>query len=329
MSTFVKDRKVSIGDLERIVRSGKPIAGIGKMRALAALPHADSAKAGTILEEVARNKKEEPNFRHMAVLGLYHRNGVGAREALIRTARTAEGTLAADIAMLFGRIGEQADRKTIVKLIEATPRHSRAIAKFALALLDYRFGERGRGLALKDVEPTRKRLGEWQEISVLALPRKHLEEVKAALSVEPVSVEFEMSRAKKIACGPETFAWVPTVASGAELPANRNYVAGVLLHLNPVTLTYSLSRIGLVTSNAKRAILTLHRPQTGAIMYIGNVDPSGSWELRSTAWPGLAPIQIKGTNKSGEIAFEMARSSTSVQRARGPKPFTVAPARAG
>jgi len=319
MSTFVKERELSIGDLEKVVRTGKPIEGIGKMRALTALQRRAGPDATGALQRVASSKKEDSTFRHMAIVSLYRMAGRDSRAALLKIARTATGEPAADIAMVLGRIGEPDDRPLIVRLTKLAPAHARKRARFGLALLDYRYGEKSAALQLKDVKPGRSRVREWQPIALGAPQRKDLEEVSAALEREPLGFELALSRARKITCLPNTYIWVSTPEAEPETLLRRNCVAGALFRRNDIMGTYSLSLLGLATAKAGAAILTLHRPESGDVIYCGEVASNGAWKLASTSWPGLAPVQINGNVDRAEIAFEAARSATSVQTALKPK----------
>jgi len=319
MSTFVQDGELSMSDLETVVRSGEEIAGVGKMRALSALQRRGGEGAIEILRRVAADKKEEASFRHLAIVGLYRLLGRDAREAFLKIAHSVEGEPAADIATLLGRIGEPGDRQAIDRLIERSPRHARKRARFALALLDYRSGEKNRALQLRNVKSTRKRVREWQKISSEPGNERDLLEAAAALEREPLDIEFNLKRARKISCPPSTFVWVPTAEAEDAPFFGRNCVVGLLLRRNEITCTYSMSLFGLATTKGKSAALTLHRIETGDVIYVGEITPKGSWDLRATAWPGLAPIQIKGRFEGADISFDEARSATSVEPALVPK----------
>src|SRR3954468_21402449 len=118
MTVVIEQGELSVGDLDKVVRSGREVDGVGKTRALAVLPQAGGEQAAAILRRVAGDRKEAASFRHQAILGLYRVAGRGARDALLKIARSAEGEAAADLAMVLGRIGELRDRDVLARLVE-------------------------------------------------------------------------------------------------------------------------------------------------------------------------------------------------------------------
>jgi hypothetical protein len=324
MATTTRDAELTRAQLIKVVRTGGDIKGIAKMRALAALQTRGRKDVGDVLLEVVADTQEAPRFRHMAVIGLYKMGATRADEALTAASRHADELSAPTIAMALGRVGT-ADRLPVVEKLEGVAaRHAKARAAFGATLLAYRHRLDGHDVR----PPTAKALQE------LGRKRsKPIESAKArtdlaaraldALAEEPLGVELTTERGIRIVCEPNTFVWLWTTdaaAQGFSALADQKGVAGVLFRRRRLENAYSLSAIGLGTPTRAGVRLTVHRADSGTILYSGMVAPDGTLDLHARDQPGLAAVAISARVQAGVAEVRTANSAALVPKARTPKP---------
>ena len=115
------------------------------------------------------------------------------------------------------------------------------------------------------------------------------------------------ARASAIVCEPNTFVWLWTTdaaAQGFSALAERKGVAGVLFRRSRLENAYALSAIGLGTPTRSGVRLTVHRADSGTILYSGMVAPDGALDLRARDQPGLAAVaisaRVRGRGRRGQ-----------------------------
>jgi hypothetical protein len=323
MATTATDPGLTRAQLIKVVRTGTEMNGVAKMRALAALQHRPEKEARNVLLEVVANKREAPRFRHMAALGLYRVGGSKAREALTTAAEQADESSAATLAMGLGRIGT-ADNLAVVERLEAiAPSFARDRARFAQTLLAYRHGLEGNDVKAP-VGSALQELGR-RKAQPIETRRARKDEAATALEAlvdEPLDIDLTTERALRIDCQPNTFVWLWTsvTAEGGFAPlASQKAVAGVLFRKRLFQNGYALSAIGLSTPMRGGTRLTLHRPETGAISYVGTVGADGSLELKARSRPGVAAVAIKARVEAGSVEVMTAQSALVSSEAKAPK----------
>jgi hypothetical protein len=323
MATTTTDPQLTRAELVRIVRSGKVIKGVPRMRALAALQQRDRKDFGDILLEVVADTGEQPRFRHMAAMGLYRLGGPRGREALVAAARTADEVSAPAIALGLGRIGTADALPTVERLGEVAAAHARDRTRFAATLLAYRHGLDGHEVRA----PARTTLQEvtddrTQPIELGEAAGRDARLALEALTDEPLEVDLTTDRAVRIDCEPNTFVWLWTkeaAQAGFSPLVERKGVAGVLFRKRHFVNAYVVSTIGLATPTRGGTRLTLHRAATGPIVYAGDVATDGSGELRARSRPGLAAMVIRARVDSGSVDVADARSAITSREGRSPK----------
>ena len=322
MTTRTRDPDLTPEQLAGIVRGSEPDKGIGKMRALAALQLRPTEDASGLLQQILADKKEPPRFRHMAAIGLSRLGGGAARKQLAEAARRADEASAVPIALGLGRVGSPEDLAIVERLVEIAPSHARARAKFAAILLAYRFALPGHEVA---VPPVRELQSADRDRArpIVVRPAAPAEAGRAlnALEIEPLDARITPADAARFECQPNTFVWLWSADGGGnQLGARKDRaVAGILTVRSPVEDTYSVSLVGLVTPGRGGNLITLHRPQSGEMMYAGTVDAEGRFVLKARDWPGLAAVEISGRIVDGKIEAAVALSATVVATAKVPK----------
>jgi hypothetical protein len=324
MATTTHDPGLTRAQLIKVVRTGQDIKGIGKMRALAALQSRRRKDVGDILLAVVADPGEAPRFRHMAVLGLYNMGGTSAEEALTTASRHADELSAPTIAMALGRVGTADDLPVVEKLEGVAARHAKARAAFGATMLAYRHRLDGHDVR----PPTGKALQELgRKRSKPIASAKARADVAAraldALADEPLGIELTTERGIRIVCEPNTFVWLWTAdaaAHGFSALAEQKGVAGVLFRRSRLENAYSLSAIGLGTPTRSGVRLTVHRADSGTILYSGMVAPDGALDLRARNHPGMAAVAISARVQAGVAEVETAKSAALARKAETPKP---------
>jgi hypothetical protein len=324
MATTTREPGLTRAQLIKVVRTGRDIDGIGKMRALATLQTRGRKDVGDVLLEVVADEQEAPRFRHMAVVGLYKMGATRADEALTTASRHADELSAPTIAMALGRVGT-ADRLPVVEKLEGVAaRHARARAAFGATLLAYRHRLDGH-----DVRPPTgkafQELGRKRSKPIVSAKARTDLAARAldALAEEPLGIELTTERGIRIVCEPNAFVWLWTTdaaAHGFSAFAKQKGVAGVLFRRRRLENAYSLSAIGLATPTRTGVRLTVHRADSGTILYSGMVAPDGALDLRARNHPGLAAVAISARVQAGIAKVETANSAALVREARTPKP---------
>ena len=324
MATTTRDPGLTRAQLIKVVRTDQAIKGVGKMRALASLQSPQRRDVGDIFTEVVADKDEEPRFRHMAVLGLYKMGGARADEALAGVSRKADEVSAPTIATALGRVGTAKRLRTIERLEGIAAPHARARATFAATLLAYRHRLEGHDVrapaasALQDLGRRRS-----QAVEIAKAQSDLAKRAMAALTEEPLELDLTTDAALRIACEPNTFAWLWTkevAAKGFAALADRKGVAGVLLRRRRHENAFSLSALGLGTPVRGGVRLTVHRAEQGIILYSGLVASDGKVELKARDHPGLAAVAISGRVEAGRVEITRAKSGSAVREAKTPKP---------
>jgi hypothetical protein len=309
--------------LIEIVRTGVSIQGVAKLRALAALKRRSRRNVVDILLEVVANRQEAPRFRYMAAMGLYEIGGTQASRSLTAAARQADETSAPAIALGLGRVGAADSIRVVERLRDISPRYAKDRVEFAATLLAYRHGLSGH-----DVKTTRARalqnLGRGRAQTIDSRPARTNEAVRAleAFTDEPLGLDVTSDQAIQLNCEPSTFIWLwtkETAGTGFTSLFEEKGVAGVLCRKHPFENAYALSAIGLATPGQRGIRLTLHRAESGAVLYSGSVSTDGLLVLKARNWPGLAAVDIKGRVQAGRVMVTTAKSAVVVRKAWTPK----------
>lgn len=324
MATKTQDLGLTRAQLVKVVRTGKAAKGVAKMRALAALQGSDREDVGDILMTIVADKAEAPRFRHMAVLGLYKIGGTNADEALAAVSQDADELSAPTIAMALGRIGTAKRLAEIQRLEGVAAPHAKARAAFATTLLAYRHRLDGHDVrapatnVLQELGSKRS-----QPIEATAATADVADQALATLADEPLELDLTAQDAVQIACEPNTFVWLWTkdvAAAGFSAVGDRKGVTGVLFRKRRVAEGYALSAFGLGTPRQAGVRLTVHRADSGTILYAGLVAADGTLELKARNHPGLAAVVISARVDAGRVEFTTAKSAALVPKARVPKP---------
>lgn len=128
--------------------------------------------------------------------------------------------------------------------------------------------------------------------------------------------------AQQLVCESNTFVWLWTkdvARQGFPAHARAKGVAGALFRKSQFENAYALSAVGLATPTRGAVRLTLHRSDSGKIMYAGRVAPDGSLELKARNHPGLAAVNIKAKIEAGRVEVSTAKSAAVVREAKIPK----------
>lgn len=323
MATKTQDLGLTRAQLVKIVRTGGATKGVAKMRALAALQSRERKDVGDVLMEVVADDREAPRFRHMAVLGLYKMGGTRADAALAVASGHADELSAPTIAMALSRVGT-AERLAMIERLEgvAAP-HAKPRAAFAATLLAYRHRLDGHdvraptGNALQDLGRRRS-----QPIEATKARADVAARAMAALTDEPLELDLTTESAVRIVCEPNTFVWLwakDAAARGFSALAEQKGVAGVLFRKRRLETGYALSAVGLGTPTRAGVRLTVHRADSGKILYLGLVAADGALELKARNHPGLAAVAISARIEAGRVEIKTAKSAVVVREARTPK----------
>lgn len=324
MATKTQELGLTRAELVKVVRTGKAVKGVEKMRALAALQGSARKDVGDVLTAIVADKAEAPRFRHMAVLGLYKIGGRGADEALAAVSRHADELSAATIAMGLGRVGTAKRLAEVQRLERVAAPHARDRAAFATTLLAYRHRLDGHDVrapaatVLQELGSKRS-----QPIEATAATADVADRVLATLADEPLGLDLTAQDAVQIVCEPNTFVWLWTedaAAAGFSAVAERKGVTGVLFRKRRFDEGYALSAFGLGTPRQAGVRLTVHRAESGTILYAGLVAADDTLELKARNHPGLAAVAITARVKAGRVEFKTARSASLVPKARTPTP---------
>jgi hypothetical protein len=323
VSTRVLVPEVTRAQLLAIVRTGKELRGVGKMRALAALRGRDVASVRDVLQELAADRQEAPRFRHMAVMGLYAIGGARASQALSEAAQRADESSATPIAVGLGRVGPADSLAIVERLGRMAPAHARRHAQFAETLLAYRHR-----LDDHDVRaPAASNLLELARARSMAIdidsaPPAEAAKALEALADEPLEIGLTTDNAQRILCDPEQLIWLwtrETASRGLSALTARKGVAGALFRRRPFEEGYSLSEIGLGTPTRGGSRLTLHRADSGRIMYSGTFAEDGSLVIKARNEPGVAAVAIEVQIDGGRVTASKARSASTLRNPNVPK----------
>jgi hypothetical protein len=256
-------------------------------------------------------------------MGLYQMGGARGREALVTAAREADASSAPAIAVGLGRIGTADNLAIVERLQEIAPAHARDRATFAATLLAYRHGLEGREIRAP-ARTTLQDIGD-ERAQTIEMQRARADDARRALeglANEPLDVDLTTERALRVECKPSTFVWLwtaETARNGFTPLADRKGVAGVLFRKRIFENAYALAAIGLGTPMRGGTRLTLHRPETGAIVYVGTVGAGGSLELKARSRPGVPAVDIKLRVEAGAVEVATARSAVRSRETRAPK----------
>jgi hypothetical protein len=310
--------------LIQVVRTGREVKGVGKMRALATLQLRGRRDVADLFLEVAADDEEPPRFRQLAALGLYRMGGPRAQEALEAAADRADEATAPTIATGLGRIGQPGSMGTLDQLGRKAPAHARDRVAFAATLLAYRFNLEGHdvrapgGSALQELGRKKAR-----PIEIAAARQDAAARALESLADDPLGIELVPKNALRISCEPNAFVWVWTARADGGDPAalmREKGVAGVLFRRRLFENAYSLSAIGLVTPMRRGARLTIHRAASGLMEFAGTLDADGSGELRARDRPGLPAVEVRGRLTAGRLEITKAMSAVLAPKAKEPKP---------
>jgi hypothetical protein len=323
MATTTRDPGLTRAELIEVLRTGQPVKGVPKMRALAALQAREPRDLGDVFLELAGDKEEPPRFRHMAVLGLYKMGGARADEALVAASRRADELSAPTIAMALGRVAPRQRLTTIERLEGVAASHAKPRARFAATLLAYRHRMDGHDVrapartALQELGRKRAR-----PIEIGRARADLAQRALAALAEEPLELDLATDGALQIVCDPNAFVWLWTTEAarkGFAALADRKGVAGVLFRKRRLENAYALSAFGLGTPTRAGVRVTVHRAESGAILYSGVAARDGTVELSARDQPGLAAVALSGRVEDGRVEVTNAKSAIVVRQARTPK----------
>jgi hypothetical protein len=324
VATQTLEPDLSRAQLIQVVRTGREVKGVGKMRALATLQLRGRRDVSELFLEVAAADDEPPRFRQLAALGLYRMGGPRAQEALEAAAGRADAATAPTIATGLGRIGPPESMDTIDQLERKAPAHARDRVAFAATLLAYRFNLDGHdvrapaGNALQQLGRKKAR-----PIEVTVARQDVAARALESLADDPLGIELLPKAALRISCEPNTFVWVWAARAEGGDPAvlmREKGVAGVLFRRRLFENAYALSAIGLVTPMRGGARLTVHRAASGLIEFAGTFDADGSGELRARDHPGLPAVEVQGRLTAGRLEITKAMSAILAPKANEPKP---------
>jgi hypothetical protein len=323
MPTKTQDIGLTRAQLIKVVRTDGEIKGVAKMRALASLQNRPRKDAADVLMEVLADRQEAPRFRHMAAVGLYRLGGASADEALARASRRADEVSAPAIAMGLGRIGSSKRLAMIERLEAVAAPPAKARVAFAATLLAYRHRLPGHDVRAPGGNALQQ-LGRRKSQPIEAAKARADLAARAAAALEqtPLGVDLATENAVRIVCGPSTFVWLwarELATTGFAALAEQKGVAGVLFRKSPVENAYSLSAVGLGTPTRAGVRLTVHRADSGKMLYSGLVAPDGALELLARNQPGLAAVAVKARVEAGRVAVTTAKSAVIVREARTPK----------
>ena len=82
---------------------------------------------------------------------------------------------------------------------------------------------------------------------------------------------------------------------------------------------YALSALVLATPGRGATRLTVHRADSGTMLYAGAVDDDGSLELRARSQPGVAAVDVRARLDGGRVEVAKAQSTAVALEARSPK----------
>lgn len=323
MSTQTLQPNLTKGQLAQVVRTGGAREGVGKMRALAMLRSRKRRDAGDILMEVVADQNQELRFRTMAAMGLYELGGSKADAALAEAAQHADPSLAGTLALGLGRVGS-ADRMGLLEeLAGATVPHLKQRAGFAATLLAYRHGLNGHEAGF----PTKRQLQDLgrrksKPIKIGKATPTQAKTAATALKEQPLEVALSMKNALSIQCGPNSFVWLWTAKmaeAGIEAAAERKGVAALMFRKNRFEDRYALSAVVLATPSRAGLRLTVHRADSGGLLYAGVVGKNGALQLKARIQPGLAAVDIKAKLIGADIEVTSAKSAVIARDARAPK----------
>lgn len=323
MATKTDAPDLTRAQLIKVVRTSEEINGVGKMRALAALQRLQRKDVGDLLMEVVSDKQELPRFRHMALVGIYKLGGARANAALGVAAEHADELSAPTIATALGRVGTPDRLAVVERLASIAAPNARGRAQFAATLLAYRHSLDGHDVR----PPTAKALQELgrRRSQPIAADKARADAAARALDAlvdEPLEIDLTTESGLRIVCEPNAFVWLWTkgaAVKGFSAMAAQKGVAGALFRKRRFENAYSLSAIGLGTPAQAGVRLTVHRADSGQIIYAGTVAADGTLELRARNRPGLPAIDISARIDAGRVEVVKAKSATRVPEAKTPR----------
>ena len=323
MATQTKGSPLTRKQLVEVIQTGRGRRGVGKMRALAMLRDRKRKDAGDVMMEVVASRRENPRFRQMAAMGLYELGGDRADEALAKAAQHVDPGLAGTVAMGLGRVGS-ADRLAMVEeLGRVAEGHARERVDFSASLLAYRHGLDGHEVRF----PTKRQLQELgrrkaNDIKIGKATAAEAELAAAAIKAQPLDVPVSTANALSIQCEPNTFVWLwagKVARSGLIDGAERKRVAAVMFRLSRFAKQYALSALVLATPARGEVRLTVHRADSGAVLYAGTVADDGSLRLSARSRPGVAAVDVQARLTAARAEVVKARSAAIALEARAPK----------
>ena len=321
MATRTDDQALTKAQLRNVVRTGQEIGGVGPMRALALLSRRPRRDAADVFLEVVADRHQQPRYRHMATMGLYELGGRRADRALAEAAQHTDERSAAVVALGIGRVGNANRMALVEELTSASAAHLKAQADFAATLLAYRHSLDGHDVKA----PTSRQLQELgrrkaNPIEIAKATPRQAELAAKALDDQPLDVKLTASNAQRIECAPNSFVWMWSERAIEAGSAPDKGVAGVLFRKSRFENSYALSAIGLATPRRAGVTLTLHRADSGKVMYAGSIAADGSLQLRARNHPGVAAVDVKVNLEGGRVKVARAKSASVVREAKTPKP---------
>jgi len=244
--------------------------------------------------------------------------GVGRMRAIaaLRQARTAE-IAPLFVALGLGRIGSPERLGLVERLAEQVTRASKAKAAFAATLLAYRHRLSSRTAEI----PRASDLLELGRAESRTIRFESADRDTAALALRPLDVSLVTDAAQLIHREPNVFVWLWNKEALAHGPGalDANAVAGALFRRNEFDKTFSLSAIAFATPQRGALALTLHRPDSGRVLYAGTVDEDGTLSLQTHRSPGAAAIVLKARLDSGRIEASTAESAVRTAERKTPE----------
>lgn len=305
--------------LLEVVRGRMRPDDMSPLRAMVELRRRGPEAEGALLS-VATDARGTPRFRHLATMGLYELGGERAEAGLARAAAAADRFTAPTVAMALGRVGGRDRLELVEEMGRIADDVGRERAAFGATLLAYRHGLGGhdvrapRGNQLMD-EP------EGRGGRAIELAKARAATVRHAMEAaerEPVGVELTNTGATTLECEPNTFTWLWTVDGAERTASGERGVAGLLFRQHRFDKGQSLSAIGLVSSTRGGGQLTIHRADTGTVLYSAKLS-GGELSLRAAKVPGHAAVAIEASlGRGGAVQVERAVSGTVVREARTP-----------
>lgn len=320
MATKIKERPLTPTQIRDVLATGREIDGIGKLRVINLLTTGNVRDSRSMLKDIAADRQSESRFRHMAIQGLYQKGGRLLNDDLVEVAQHADEVTAATVAAALGRTGPANQIGLVKELGSITAEHLKSRADFALTLMSHRHGISGNDAQAPTARQMQELEGDGEDMEIRPASTAEAKLALAALKVSPVDIDLTVAKAHHIQCQPNTFVWLWNAElANTDVSRAGKGVAGVLMRRSRFEDRYALSSFGLTSPTRGGARLTIHRADTGKVLYAGRVALDGALQLDARDHPGLAAIDLRAVVDSGRLEVDSAKSARIAKPARVPK----------